>query len=82
MDGRLYSHFGVEAAVISKKVGTPVKLVYKREDDMTQGTYRPAYKATYRAAIDKDNNVSGFHIRGVGFRTTAAYANRFPAGDY
>jgi isoquinoline 1-oxidoreductase beta subunit len=77
---RLYGNFGVEAAVISSKVKAPVKLVYKREDDMTQGTYRPAYKVTYRAAIDENNNVTGFHIRGVGFRTTAAYANRFPAG--
>ena len=77
---RLYGHFGVEAAVISNKVKAPVKLIYKREDDMTQGTYRPAYKATYRASIDENDNLSGFHIRGVGFRTTAAYANRFPAG--
>jgi len=40
---RLYGHFLVEAAVISEKMGTPIKLVYSREDDMTNGVYRPAY---------------------------------------
>jgi len=77
---RLYGHFGIEAAVISRKVGAPVKLVYTREDDMTQGTYRPAYKVTYRAALDKDNNLVGFHVRGAGVDGSPVFANRFPAG--
>ena len=47
---RLYGHFGVEAVAISKKIGGPVKLIYKREDDLTQGTYRPAYRVNYKAA--------------------------------
>lgn len=77
---RLYGHFGVEAAVISKKVKAPVKLIYTREDDMTQGTYRPAYKVTYRAALDKDNNLIGFHVRGAGVHGSPVFADRFPAG--
>jgi isoquinoline 1-oxidoreductase beta subunit len=40
---RLYGSFAVEAALISKAVKAPVKLTYTREDDMTQGTYRPDY---------------------------------------
>ncbi len=77
---RLYGHFGIEAAVISKKVNVPVKLVYSREDDMTQGTYRPTYKVTYRAALDKDNNLIGFQVRGAGVHGSPVFANRFPAG--
>lgn len=77
---RLYGHFGIEAAVISKMVKAPVKLVYTREDDMTQGTYRPAYKVTYRAALDKDNNLVGFHVRGAGVHGSPVFADRFPAG--
>lgn len=77
---RLYNHFGVEAAVISKKAGAPVKLIYTREDDMTQGTYRPAYKVTYKAAIDSDNNITGFQVRGVGINSSPVFPNRFPAG--
>ncbi len=77
---RLYGNFVCEAAAISKAVGAPIKLVYTREDDMTQGTYRPDYKVTYRAALDKDNNVIGFHARGAGTGGSPLFANRFPAG--
>jgi isoquinoline 1-oxidoreductase subunit beta len=77
---RLYGHFGVEAAVISKKVNAPIKLVYTREDDMTQGTYRPAYKVRYQAAIDKNNSLTGIKIRGAGVHGSPVFNNRFPAG--
>ena len=77
---RLYGNFGVEAAVISQAVKAPVKLVYTREDDMTQGTYRPAYQVTYRAALDENNELIGFHVRGVGVHGSPVFANRFPAG--
>ena len=77
---RLYGNFGLEAAAISKKMQAPIKLVYSREDDMTQGTYRPAYKITYGAALDKDNNLIGFHVRGAGVGGGPVFANRFPAG--
>lgn len=77
---RLYGNFAVEAAAISKAVGAPIKLVYTREDDMTQGTYRPDYKVTYRAALDADNNITGFHIRGAGTHGSPLFVNRFPAG--
>lgn len=77
---RLYGHFGTEAAVISQKMKAPIKLVYSREDDMTQGTYRPAYKVTYRAALDENNNLIGFHVRGAGTHGSPVFANRYPAG--
>ncbi len=77
---RLYGHFGVEAAVISQKMKTPIKLVYSREDDMTQGTYRPAYRVIYRAALDKAGKMTGFHVRGSGMHGSPVFANRFPAG--
>lgn len=77
---RLYGHFGTEAALISQKINAPVKLVYSREDDMTQGTYRPTYKVTYRAALDENNNLTAFHVRGAGVHGSPVFANRFPAG--
>ena len=77
---RLYGHFMVEAAVISKQVKAPVKLIYSREDDMTYGIYRPAYHALYRAALDADNNLIAFHVRMGGMSDSPLHANRFPAG--
>ncbi len=77
---RLYTHYGLEAAAISKQAGVPIKLIYSREDDMTQGTYRPAYLSTYKAGLDEDNNLIAFSVKGVGFRGGPVFPNRFPAG--
>jgi isoquinoline 1-oxidoreductase beta subunit len=77
---RLYGHFLVEAAVISKKIKAPVKLVYTREDDMSFGVYRPAYHALYRAALDENNNLIAFHVKAGGIPESPLFANRFPAG--
>lgn len=77
---RAYAQYVYEAALISKKVKAPVKLVYSREDDMTYGIYRPMYTATYRAALDANKNLIGFHVKGGGIPEHAIHANRFPAG--
>lgn len=77
---RAYGHTFVEAALISKKVKAPVKLVYSREDDMTYGIYRPIYTATYRAAFDANKNLIAFHVKGGGVPEHPIHANRFPAG--
>ena len=78
---RLYGHFLIEAAVISQKMKAPIKLVYTREDDMTNGVYRPAYHALYRAALDENNNLIAFHVRAGGIPESPLFANRFPAGS-
>ncbi len=78
---RAYSHYMVEAAVISQKVNAPIKLMYTREDDMTNGIYRPTYQATYRAAFDENNNLLAIHIKAGGVPESPLFANRFPAGS-
>jgi CO/xanthine dehydrogenase Mo-binding subunit len=77
---RLYVHFGVEAAAISKRIGAPVKLIYTREDDMSQGTYRPAYLSKYKAGLDENNNLIAFTVKGAGLPEGSVFPNRFPAG--
>jgi len=78
---RAYSHYMVEAALVSQKVNAPIKLTYTREDDMTNGIYRPTYQAIYRAALDKDNNLLAIHIKAGGVPESPLFANRFPAGS-
>lgn len=77
---RLYGPFVIEAAVISQKMNAPIKLVYTREDDMTQGTYRPSYKVKYRAGLDENGNLIAWHVRGAGTNDDLVFENRFPAG--
>ncbi len=77
---RAYSHYLVEAALISQKMNAPIKLMYTREDDMTFGIYRPTYHATYRAALDADNTLIAFHVKAGGIPESPLFANRFPAG--
>ncbi len=77
---KAYGHYIVEAALISQKVNAPVKLIYTREDDMTNGIYRPTYQATYRAALNENNELTAFHIRAGGIPESPLFADRFPAG--
>ncbi|MDW7692232.1 molybdopterin cofactor-binding domain-containing protein [Flammeovirgaceae bacterium SG7u.111] len=80
---RAYDHYLVEAALISQKAKAPIKMIYTREDDMTCGIYRPAYHATYRAALDENNNLIAYHVKAGGIPESPmgrGAANRFPAG--
>ena len=63
------SDYLVEAASIAKaigKPGTPVKLVWTREDDMRAGYFRPAYQHVLRAGLDAQGNVTGWQHRLIG----------------
>ena len=71
---RAYGHYVIEAALISKKVKAPIKLVYTREDDMTYGIYRPTYMTTYRAALDANKNLIAFHVKGGGIPENSVHA--------
>ncbi|MCF8247818.1 MAG: molybdopterin-dependent oxidoreductase [Saprospiraceae bacterium] len=77
---RSYAHWLLEAALISQKMNAPIKLMYTREDDMTAGIYRPAYHATFRAALDANNNLTAFHVKAGGIPESPLAADRFPAG--
>jgi isoquinoline 1-oxidoreductase beta subunit len=78
---RSYAHWLIEAALISRKMKAPIKLQYTREDDMTSGIYRPAYHATFRAALDENNHMTALHIKAGGIpESPLISATAFPAG--
>jgi isoquinoline 1-oxidoreductase beta subunit len=62
------SDFMVEAAEIAKAMpaGTPVKLIWTREDDITGGKYRPMYFHGMKAGLDAKGNVTAWSHRIVG----------------
>jgi isoquinoline 1-oxidoreductase beta subunit len=53
-----------QAVSIAKQMpGTPVKLLWSREEDMVQGRYHPVMQCKLVGAFDKDNNLTGLHMR-------------------
>lgn len=53
--------FAIEAALISRAVGQPVKLVWSREDDMRHGYYHSAAAQRLKASLDKKGRVTGWY---------------------
>jgi isoquinoline 1-oxidoreductase subunit beta len=51
---RLEHDYGVEAALVSKAANTPVKVLWTREDDMRNSTYRPASLHKLSAVLDRE----------------------------
>jgi isoquinoline 1-oxidoreductase beta subunit len=49
---RLEHDYGVEAAQVSKAINGPVKVIWTREDDMRNSTYRPASYHKLSAVLD------------------------------
>ena len=43
--------------------GTPVKLMWSREEDMRQGRYRPVSLVKLRGALDRDGNWTAWDVR-------------------
>lgn len=57
---RLRADMAVEAALISRQVNAPVKLVWTREDDMGADYYRPQSRHVLRAALGEDGRISAW----------------------
>lgn len=52
--------------------GTPVKLLWSREEDMIHGFFHPTTKGRVRGALDADGNLTGIHLRISGQSILAA----------
>lgn len=65
--GRRYGWGAAEhAAAVAKAVRRPVRLIWRREEDLGQGYYRPAQVAWMRAGLDRQGRVIGFHFKAAG----------------
>ena len=63
--GRRGAHDWLQQAVhIAKEFpGTPVKLIWSREEDMLHGKYHPITQCKMVAGLDAQGNVTGLHMR-------------------
>jgi isoquinoline 1-oxidoreductase subunit beta len=59
-----FHDYVTQAVLIAKQVpGTPVKLLWTREEDMTHGKYHPVMQAKLTGGLDAAGNLTGLHIR-------------------
>jgi isoquinoline 1-oxidoreductase beta subunit len=53
-----------QAVLIAKEMpGTPVKLLWTREEDMQHGRYHPVTQCKLQAALDPQGNITALHMR-------------------
>jgi isoquinoline 1-oxidoreductase subunit beta len=78
---RLKTDYVTEAAELSSIIKSPVKVTWMKEDDMTGGSYRPAVRYRFEAALDANNNLVGYKLRGVGINAgNCTRQDNFPSG--
>lgn len=67
------SDYAVQAVMIAKEMpGTPVKLIWSREEDMVQGFFHPITKAAAKGGLDAEGNMTGIDIKISGQSIVAA----------
>jgi isoquinoline 1-oxidoreductase subunit beta len=63
---KAYLDYVCEAVYLSKQLNQPVKLTWTREDDLTQGPYRPGMLNVLKGSLDKEGKVTTLHHKIVG----------------
>ncbi len=78
---RYYVDYAMDTAILSKRIGRPVKLTWTREEDIRHDWYRPGSVQKISASLDKDGMVTGWqHILANASRKTSLGREGGPAG--
>ena len=64
-----------EAADLSKKAGVPIKVIWSREDDLTQGPFRACQLNVCSGAIDNNGNVIALEHKVISQEIHKQYSN-------
>jgi isoquinoline 1-oxidoreductase beta subunit len=62
---KAYHDFLLEACYLSRELKKPVKVIWTREDDITQGPYRPGMLSAMRGAVN-GKKIAAFHHHAIG----------------
>jgi len=60
---KAFTDYPYEAAIISKEIKAPVQVVWTREDDMTQGPFRPGAVYECKGGLNKNGNIVAFQAK-------------------
>jgi isoquinoline 1-oxidoreductase beta subunit len=63
---KAFTDYPHEAAIISKEIKAPVQVVWTREDDTTQGPFRPGMVYQCKGALTDDGRIKGFETKMAG----------------
>lgn len=63
---KAFTDYPHEAAIISKEIKAPVQVVWTREDDMTQGPFRPGMIYQCTAVLNEHGRVTAFETKMAG----------------
>jgi len=77
---KAYLDFVLEAVHLSQAMKAPVKVVWTREDDISQGPFRPAMLSAMRGAVDASGKAVAFEHKLVG-ESIQRQVFRAPLGD-
>ncbi|MCR6502941.1 molybdopterin-dependent oxidoreductase [Shinella sp. CPCC 101442] len=61
---RLYHDYARMAVLIARQVpGTPIKMIWSREEDMTHDYYHPVTRCRMTGVLDAGGSITGLHMR-------------------
>jgi isoquinoline 1-oxidoreductase subunit beta len=63
---KAFTDYPHEAAIISKEIKAPVQVVWTREDDTTQGPFRPGMVYQCRAALNDEGRIQAYETKMAG----------------
>lgn len=70
--GNFQDYVRQSVSIARQMPGTPVKLLWTREEDMLHGAYHPTTQAKLTGALDADGNLTALHLRISGQSILAA----------
>jgi isoquinoline 1-oxidoreductase subunit beta len=79
---RSRNDYVIQAVLIAKEMpGTPIKLIWSREEDIQHSTYHPITQCRLRGGLDSAGNLTALHLRVAGQSIMHSFGRLFHGVD-